>query len=55
MKRRHNRKKVADLCERIRRVRPDIVFGADLIAGFPTETDEMFEDTLKLVDEAGLT
>ena len=55
MKRRHNRKNVADLCERIRRVRPDIVFGADLIAGFPTETDEMFEDTLKLVDEAGLT
>ena len=55
MKRRHNHKNVADLCDRIRRVRPEIVFGADLIAGFPTETEEMFQDTLKLVDEAGLT
>ena len=55
MKRRHNRRNVADLCDRIRRVRPDIIFGADLIAGFPTETEEMFQDTLKLVDEAGLT
>ena len=51
----HNRRNVANLCDRIRRVRPDIVFGADLIAGFPTETEEMFQDTLKLVDEAGLT
>ena len=55
MKRRHNRRNVADLCDRIRQVRPDIVFGADLIAGFPTETEEMFQDTLKLVDDAGLT
>ena len=55
MKRRHNRKNVADLCERIRRVRPDIVFGADLISGFPTETDKMFQDTMSLVDDAGLT
>ena len=36
-------------------MRPDIVFGADLIAGFPTETDEMFENTLRMVEEAGLT
>jgi threonylcarbamoyladenosine tRNA methylthiotransferase MtaB len=39
----------------MRRVRPDIVFGADIIAGFPTETDEMFENSLSLVDDCGLT
>jgi threonylcarbamoyladenosine tRNA methylthiotransferase MtaB len=55
MKRRHGRADVVRLCERLRAVRPDIAFGADLIAGFPTETDAMFQRTLELVDEAGLT
>ena len=55
MKRRHTRQDVIALCARLRAVRPEIVFGADLIAGFPTETDEMFENTRRLIDEAGLT
>jgi threonylcarbamoyladenosine tRNA methylthiotransferase MtaB len=55
MKRRHLRHDIVEFCERVRAVRPDMVFGADIIAGFPTETDEMFENTLKLVDEVGLT
>ena len=55
MKRRHNRQDVIDLTMRIRGLRPDVVFGADLITGFPTETDDSFEDTMNLVDEAGLT
>ncbi len=55
MKRRHTRDDAIRFCEDIRRVRPDIVFGADIIAGFPTETDEMFENSLKLVTECGLT
>lgn len=55
MARRHNRQDVIDLCNRARELRPDIVFGADIIAGFPTETEEMAENTLKLVKEAGLT
>ncbi len=55
MKRRHNRQDIIDLCARIRRLRPEVVFGADLITGFPTESDSMFEDTLRLVDDAGLT
>ncbi|MBT3989120.1 MAG: tRNA (N(6)-L-threonylcarbamoyladenosine(37)-C(2))-methylthiotransferase MtaB [Rhodospirillaceae bacterium] len=55
MKRRHNRKDVIELTTRIRELRPDVVFGADLITGFPTESDDMFEDTLRLVDDAGLT
>ncbi len=54
MKRRHSREDAIDLCTRLRAVRPDISFGADLIAGFPTETDEMFENTLASVDECGL-
>jgi threonylcarbamoyladenosine tRNA methylthiotransferase MtaB len=54
MKRRHSRADALGLIERVRRVRPDTAFGADLIAGFPTETDEAFENTLALVDEAGL-
>ncbi|WP_420548851.1 tRNA (N(6)-L-threonylcarbamoyladenosine(37)-C(2))-methylthiotransferase MtaB [Curvivirga sp.] len=54
MKRRHGRQDAIDLCKRLRNIRPDIVFGADLIAGFPTETDEMFENTLKTVEECGL-
>tara|TARA_B100000315_G_C14574003_1_gene587010 strand:- start:571 stop:1824 length:1254 start_codon:yes stop_codon:yes gene_type:complete len=55
MKRRHNRQDVIDLCTRIRRLRPEVVFGADLITGFPTENEAMFDDTMRLVDEAGLT
>jgi threonylcarbamoyladenosine tRNA methylthiotransferase MtaB len=55
MKRRHSRADTIRFCETVRRLRPDAVFGADLIAGFPTESEEMFENTLKLVDEAGLT
>jgi threonylcarbamoyladenosine tRNA methylthiotransferase MtaB len=55
MKRRHSRADIIAFCERVRGLRPDAVFGADLITGFPTETDEMFENTMGLVDEAGLT
>jgi threonylcarbamoyladenosine tRNA methylthiotransferase MtaB len=55
MKRRHTRRSAIDLVNRVRTARPDVVFGADLIAGFPTETDEMFENTLKAVNEMGLT
>jgi threonylcarbamoyladenosine tRNA methylthiotransferase MtaB len=49
MKRRHSRAQAIDLIERIRAARPDAVFGADLIAGFPTETDAMFQNTLDAV------
>jgi len=55
MKRRHLRDDSIRFCEDVRRLRPDIVFGADIIAGFPTETEAMFENSLKLVDECGLT
>ena len=55
MKRRHTRAHTIAFCEAARRLRPDIAFGADFIAGFPTETEEMFENTLRLVDEAGLS
>jgi threonylcarbamoyladenosine tRNA methylthiotransferase MtaB len=55
MKRRHGRDDVVRLCARLRELRPGIVFGADLIAGFPTETDAMFANTLAVVDEAELT
>ena len=55
MKRRHSRAQAIDLVERVRAVRPDTVFGADLIAGFPTETPSMFENTLSAVSEMGLT
>ena len=55
MKRRHNRRDVISICARIRKIRPNIVFGADLIAGFPTETEALFRETLELVDDAGLT
>ena len=54
MKRRHSRADALALIASVRAVRPDVAFGADLIAGFPTETDEMFENTLALVEEAGL-
>ncbi len=55
MKRRHNRADILNFCQKARSLRPDIVFGADLIAGFPTESEEMFQNTLNLVHEAGLT
>ncbi len=55
MKRRHRRGEVIDLCARLRARRPGMVFGADLIAGFPTETEAMFARTMELIDEAGLT
>ena len=54
MKRRHTRADVLTLCERLRALRPGIVFGADLIAGFPTETQAMFENTRRLIEDAGL-
>jgi len=55
MKRRHSREEAVKFCAQVREVRPDIVFGADLIAGFPTETDEMFENSLALIKDCGLT
>ncbi|MFZ5738820.1 MAG: tRNA (N(6)-L-threonylcarbamoyladenosine(37)-C(2))-methylthiotransferase MtaB [Pseudomonadota bacterium] len=55
MKRRHARADAIAFCEEVRRLRPDIAFGADLIAGFPTETDEMFQRSLDLVEDCGLT
>jgi threonylcarbamoyladenosine tRNA methylthiotransferase MtaB len=55
MKRRHSRSDAIEFCEQVRRLRPDVVFGADLIAGFPTETEAMFARSLDLVDECGLT
>jgi len=54
MKRRHSREDVINLCRKIKQVRPDIIFGADFICGFPTETVEQFNNTLRLVDEAHL-
>lgn len=54
MGRRHTREDVVKLCRKIRSVRPDAAFGADFICGFPTESDEAFENTCKLVDEAGI-
>ena len=55
MKRRHTRQDSVRFCTEARRVRADMVFGADLIAGFPTETEEMFANSLALVDDCGLT
>jgi len=55
MKRRHARHDAISFCEQARRLRPDVVFGADIIAGFPTETEAMFARSLDLVDECGLT
>ncbi len=55
MKRRHLRDDAIRFCAEIREARPDVVFGADIIAGFPTETEAMFENSLRLVDECGLT
>lgn len=55
MKRRHLRDDAIRFCQDIRQQRPDIVFGADIIAGFPTETEPMFENSLNIVEECGLT
>jgi threonylcarbamoyladenosine tRNA methylthiotransferase MtaB len=54
MKRRHLRADAIRFCETARKLRPDIAFGADLIAGFPTETEHHFDQTLRLVEECGL-
>ena len=55
MKRRHLRADAVAFCDRVRRLRPDVAFGGDIIAGFPTETEDMFTHSLDLVDECGLT
>ncbi len=55
MKRRHSRAESIRFCDKVRSLRPDMVFGADIIAGFPTETDDMFARSLDLVEECGLT
>ena len=55
MKRRHSRTEALEVVARLRALRPEMVFGADIIAGFPTETDEMFENSLSFVTEAELT
>jgi threonylcarbamoyladenosine tRNA methylthiotransferase MtaB len=55
MKRRHLRADAVAFCADVRRLRPDVVFGGDIIAGFPTETEEMFARSLDLVDDCGLT
>ncbi len=55
MKRRHTRADAIAFCNQVRRLRPDVVFGADIIAGFPTETEDMFARSMNLVDECGLT
>src|SRR5262249_34414024 len=55
MKRRHSRRDAIALTRELRRQRPSIVFGADFIAGFPTETEDMFRRSLDLVEECGLT
>jgi threonylcarbamoyladenosine tRNA methylthiotransferase MtaB len=55
MKRRHLRKDAIRFCEEVKKLRPDMVFGADIIAGFPTETEEMFSRSLDIVEECGLT
>ena len=55
MKRRHTRSDAVAFTNQVRRLRPDIVFGGDIIAGFPTETDDMFSRSRDLVDECGLT
>jgi threonylcarbamoyladenosine tRNA methylthiotransferase MtaB len=55
MKRRHLRDDAIAFCEQARKLRPDMIFGADIIAGFPTETDAMFDNSLKLIADCGLT
>lgn len=55
MKRRHSRRDAIEFCAHVRRLRPDVAFGADIIAGFPTETEDMFARSQDLVDECDLT
>ncbi len=55
MKRRHSREMAISFCNKVLSIRKDATFGADLITGFPTETNKMFRDTLELVDECHLT
>ncbi len=55
MKRRHSREQAIDLCRNLKAARPELTFGADLIAGFPTESDIMFLDTIKLVNECDIS
>ena len=55
MKRRHLRKDVISLCQKLHQIRPDIILGADLIAGFPTETDAMFEKSCTIIEDCNLT
>ena len=55
MKRRHSREMAISFCNKVLSIRKDATFGADLITGFPTETDKMFKDTLDLIDECHLT
>jgi threonylcarbamoyladenosine tRNA methylthiotransferase MtaB len=55
MKRRHSRADAIAFCDQVRRLRPDVAFGADIIAGFPTETEEMFTRSVDLVDACGLS
>jgi threonylcarbamoyladenosine tRNA methylthiotransferase MtaB len=55
MKRRHSRADAIRFCEQVRRLRADVVFGGDIIAGFPTETEEMFARSLGLIEDCGLT
>jgi threonylcarbamoyladenosine tRNA methylthiotransferase MtaB len=55
MKRRHLRADAIRFTEAVRRLRPDVVFGADMIAGFPTETEAMFQNSLRILEECGLT
>ena len=55
MKRRHSREMAINFCKKVLSIRKDATFGADIIAGFPTETETMFQDSIKLVDECNLT
>ena len=55
MKRRHTREQAIQFCNKVLSLRKDATFGADIIAGFPTETEEMFKETMKLIDECNLT
>ena len=54
MKRRHSREQAIELADRLRRIRPDLALGADIIAGFPTETEAAFENSLRLVEECNI-
>ena len=55
MKRRHSREDTIEICTKLKAARPELTFGADLIVGFPTENEEMFNDTLSLINECDLT